>query len=154
MATPARNHQPVAVPTRRPNAARAYAAVPPASGKRTPSAANVTANGADSASSPSHARIDAGPATRAASAGRKSTPGPRTAPTYIAMAERVESTQGSVAPIDGHLVLTYPSQSTQERNDLLNHSTAGADHAPRPRRPPDARHPPERGTDLERRPRR
>ena len=104
--TPIRNHQPVTVPVSRPNAAFAYAAVPPASGKRTPSAAKVMASGADSASRPAHASTDAGPAASAASAGSSSTPGPSTAPTYRAVADRVESMDDSVPRIRGHLVPT------------------------------------------------
>src|SRR4051794_21434997 len=104
--TPVRNHQPVILPAARPNAALAYAAVPPASGKRTPSAANVVASGADSARRPAHASTDAGPAASAASEGSSSTPGPSTAPTYRAVAERVDSMDDSVPRIRGHVVLT------------------------------------------------
>jgi hypothetical protein len=65
---------------RRPKASRAYVETPPASGNREPSAAKVSASGADSATRASQARIEAGPAMPAAIAGSEMTPVPRTAP--------------------------------------------------------------------------
>src|SRR5580765_7781497 len=76
------NHTPVTAAAVSPKPARAYAATPPATGCRTPSAANVTASGADRTRSPAHATIDAAPAAWTARAGTRSTPGPISAPTY------------------------------------------------------------------------
>src|SRR5918912_2927971 len=82
--TAVRNQAPVTADARAPNPARTYAATPPATGWRTPRAANVRASGADSTSSPAQARIEAGPAVCTARAGTSSRPGPISAPTYSA----------------------------------------------------------------------
>ena len=75
------NHAPVTAAAPSPKPSRTYAVTPPATGWRTPSAANVIASGAERTSSPAQATIDAGPAACAASAGTSSTPGPIRAPT-------------------------------------------------------------------------
>ena len=74
-------HVPVTAAAVSPNASRTYAETPPATGWRTPSAANVTASGAERTSSAAHARIDAGPAACEASEGTSNRPGPISAPT-------------------------------------------------------------------------
>ena len=79
--TPARKHQPTARPTLGPSPAAAYPATPPAPGNRVPSAVNTEASAPDTTSSPSQARMDAGPASAAASPGSSNRLGPSSAPT-------------------------------------------------------------------------
>ncbi len=63
-----------------PMPSRTYAETPPATGWRTPRAANVIASGAESTSNAAQATIDAAPAACTASAGTSSSPGPISAP--------------------------------------------------------------------------
>ena len=130
--------------------------MPPASGKRTPSAANVRASGTESASRATQATIEAGPAASAAREGMSSTPGPSTAPTYRAVAARVERERAmeAVSPQNGGRSCRLRPLTTPVSKNLPMTTAQQTDRAPGLRRSAHARRAPVRGPDLQRRARR
>ena len=116
----------------------------------------MRASGTESARSETQATIDAGPAASAAREGMRSTPGPSTAPTYRAVAERVERERamGAVSRrIGGRNCRLRPLDLPCEQ-ESAHDDRQQTDRAPGFRRSAHARRAAVRRPDLERRARR